>query len=251
MRATYSLGQNLYTPEDIKTTELVEDDRPYAGWLYAAVGLVTDTRQSLGTFEFSVGVVGPAALGEQLQSWFHALIASPDPRGWDNQLDNELTLQLFSEWKWRKLWEPRLLRAIGLQADVTPHVGGALGNVFIHAAGGGTLRLGSDLPADYGTPRIRPSLPGSEFFVPRRSFAGYVFAGVEGRAVARNMFLDGNTFKDSHSVEKYPLVGDFQGGVALLGFGVRAAFTYVFRTREFVQQNSADKFGAITLSFRI
>ena len=108
-----------------------------------------------------------------------------------------------------------------------------------------------DLPADYGTPRIRPSLPGSEFFVPRRSFAGYVFAGLEGRAVARNIFLDGNTFKDSHSVEKYPFVGDFQGGVALLGFGVRAAFTYVFRTEEFVEQNSPDKFGAITLSFRI
>ena len=38
LRATYSLGQNLYTPEDIKTTELIVDDRPYAGWLYAAVG---------------------------------------------------------------------------------------------------------------------------------------------------------------------------------------------------------------------
>jgi hypothetical protein len=251
MRATWSLGQNLYTPEDIKTAELVVDDRPYAGWLHAAVGLVTDTRRSLDVVEFSVGVVGPAAMGEELQGWFHGVIDSPDPKGWDNQLQNELTLQLFVERKWRTVWEPGWLQAIGLQADVTPHVGGALGNVFIHGAGGGTLRLGSDLPADYGTPRIRPSLPGSEFFVPRRSFAGYFFAGVEGRAVLRNMFLDGNTFKESHSVEKFPFVGDFQGGIALVGFDMRAAFTYVIRTREFVLQNGIDRFGAITLSFRI
>lgn len=251
MRATYSVGQNLYTPEDIKTDELVVDDRPYAGWLYAAVGLVTDTRRSLDTVEFSIGVVGPTALGEELQSWFHGLIDSPDPQGWHNQLSDELTLQLFSERKWRTVWEPGLLERIGLQADVTPHVGGALGNVYIHAAAGGTLRLGTDLPVDYGAPRIRPSLPGSEFFVPTRSFSGYFFAGVEGRAVLRNMFLDGNTFKDSHSVEKFPFVGDFQGGLALVAFDVRAAFTYVFRTREFVEQNGADVFGAITLSFRI
>jgi hypothetical protein len=250
MRSTWSLGQNLYTPEDIKTEELVEDDRPYAGWLYAAVGLVTDSRRSLDVVEFSVGVVGPAAMGEELQRWFHSLIDSPDPKGWHNQLQNELTLQLFSERKWRTVWEPGWLKAIGLQTDVTPHVGGALGNVFIHAAAGGTLRIGSDLPADYGTPRIRPSLPGSEFFVPRRSFSGYFFAGLEGRGVLRNMFLDGNTFKDSHSVEKFPFVGDFQGGIALFAFDIRAAFTYVLRTREFVLQNDADRFGAITLSFR-
>jgi len=251
MRSTWAIGQNLYTPEDIKTAELIVDDRPYAGWLCAAVGLVTDTRRSLDVIEFSVGVVGPAALGEELQSWFHELIDSPDPQGWGNQLHDELTVQMFSERKWRALWEPGWLKAVGLQADVTPHVGGALGNVFIHAAGGGTIRIGSDLPADYGTPRIRPSLPGSEFFVPRRSFSGYFFAGVEGRAVLRNMFLDGNTFGDSHSVEKFPFVGDFQGGFAVVGFDVRAAFTYVVRTREFVLQDGVDRFGAVTLSCRI
>jgi hypothetical protein len=251
MRATYAIGQNLYTPEDISATELIEDDRPYAAWLYAGVGLVADTRRSLDTVEFSIGVVGPAALGEELQRWVHKIIDSPDPKGWHNQIGNELTIQLFHERRWRKLWEPGFLEAIGLHTDVTPHIGGALGNVYIHAAAGGTLRLGTDLPADYGTPRIRPSLPGSEFFAPTRNFSGYLFAGLEVRGVLRNIFLDGNTFRDSHSVEKYPVVGDFQGGIAAVAFNVRLAFTYVVRTREFVLQDDADKFGAFTLSFRI
>lgn len=65
------------------------------------------------------------------------------------------------------------------------------------------LRLGQRLPLDYGPPRIQPSLPGSGFFVPPQDrFGWYLFAGVEGRAVARNIFLDGNTFRDSRSVDK-------------------------------------------------
>lgn len=250
LRATYSLGQNLYTPEDIKATEVVVDDRPYAGWLYAAVGLVSDTRHSLDIVEFSVGVVGPAALGEPLQRWVHGIIGSPIPMGWDNQLHNELTLQLFYERKWRFGWRPGWLQRIGLGTDLTPHAGAGLGNVFIQGATGATLRIGSDLPADYGTPRIRPSLPGSEFFVPTRRFSGYLFAGLEARAVARNIFLDGNTFGGSHSVKKFPLVGDFQGGLALVALDTRLAFTYVIRTREFELQNGPDRFGAFSLSFR-
>jgi hypothetical protein len=248
LRATYALGQSLYTPEDIKTPELVVDDRPYAGWLYAATGLVADTGHSLDTVEFSIGVVGPSAMGKELQTWFHGIIASPIPRGWDNQLHDELTLQLFYEHKWRERWTPGWLDAIGLSTEVTPHVGGALGNVFIQAATGATARIGNDIPADYGPPRIRPSLPGSEFFIPNRSYSAYVFGGLELRAVARNMFLDGNTFGSSHSVDKNYLVGDFQGGLAVIVHRLRMAFTYVYRTPEFRLQDRADRFGAITLS---
>ena len=32
--AGWSLGQNMYTPEDIQQVALARDDRPWAGWLY-------------------------------------------------------------------------------------------------------------------------------------------------------------------------------------------------------------------------
>ena len=66
---------------------------------------------------------------------------------------------------------------------------------------GATLRIGNDLPNDYGAPRIRPSLPGSNFFLPRDNFGWYLFAGAGGRAVAYNIFLDGNT--DGNSSVSY------------------------------------------------
>jgi len=36
----------------------------------------------------------------------------------------------------------------------------------------------------------------------------YLFAFVDGRAVGRDIFLDGNTFTDSHSVTRKTFVGD-------------------------------------------
>lgn len=32
-RIVYSLGQSIFTPDDIRQTALIRDDRPYAGWL--------------------------------------------------------------------------------------------------------------------------------------------------------------------------------------------------------------------------
>ena len=36
----FAFGQNIYTPDDTTSFELVENDRPYGGWLYVGVGLV-------------------------------------------------------------------------------------------------------------------------------------------------------------------------------------------------------------------
>lgn len=251
LRSSYALGQNLYTPEYIGIPEPIPDDRPYAAWLYLALGLIADNDRILDSVELSLGVVGPAALGEEVQKGIHNLIGSPEPKGWAHQLQNELTLQLIFGRVWRKGpllrdWAP--LRAMGLEIDFTPHISGALGNVFIYGAGGGSLRLGNDLPADYGPPRIRPSLPGSGFFVPSRSVGWYLFAGIEGRIVARNIFLDGNTFKESLSVDRNLLVGDIQAGLAMTLHSVRLAFTYVLRAQEFATQRAADQFGSWTLS---
>ena len=95
---------------------------------------------------------------------------------------------------------------------------------------------------------IQPSVPGLGFFVPADQFAWYLFAGFEGRAVARNIFLDGNTFHDSRSVDKELLVGDLQGGIVLTWRGVRLTYTHVLRSPEFDGQDDSEQFGSVSLS---
>jgi hypothetical protein len=140
---------------------------------------------------------------------------------------------------------------LGVPFDLTPHAGGALGNVFTYANAGVMLRYGKDLPLDYGPPRIQPSVPGSGFFIPQHGFGWYLFSGIEGRVVARNIFLDGNTFRDSRSVDKEPLVGDLQFGIVITWRDLRLSYTHVLRTREFKSQGDRrDDFGALSLSLQ-
>ena len=74
---------------------------------------------------------------------------------------------------------------------------------------------------------------------------------MEGRYVAHSIFLDGNTFRDSHSVDREPLVGDLQAGLVLTWKDVRLSFTNIFRTDEFEGQSSPTEFGSISLSLRL
>lgn len=246
-RASYAVGQSMYTPEDITLSNPPEDDRPYAGWLYGAVGLIAENGRQLDQLELTLGIVGPASGAAQTQELVHRVIDSPIPQGWDTQLKNEPGVILTYQRSWRGLLSRS---ASGYGVDVTPHAGGALGNVFTYANAGLTLRAGKNLLLDYGPPRIKPSVSGSGFFVPYDGTSWYFFAGVEGRAVARNIFLDGNTFKDSRSVERNPLIGDVQFGFAMTIRDVRISYTHVFRTPEFEGQSDGDGFGALSLSVR-
>jgi len=92
---------------------------------------------------------------------------------------------------------------------------GALGNVDTHAAGAALLRLGYALPRSFDTQSgdRRLLLPGAAAG-PAEPSSVYVFAGLEGRLVLQNIFLDGNTFRSSHSVSKEELVGVPSLGVA-------------------------------------
>ncbi|RKZ16428.1 DUF2219 domain-containing protein [bacterium] len=251
-RMGLALGHNIYTPEDIKTEELVEDDRPYAAWLHGDISVVAREGRTRTEATLSLGVVGPAARGEEMQRWFHGIIDSPIPAGWDNQLSNEPAVLLVVQRGWGDLVPPRpapLLGEQGLDWDLVPHADLALGNVFVHAAGGAVLRLGNDLGWDLGPRRIRPTAAGGDLACGRRGFVWSVLGGVTGRAVVRNIFLDGNTFTDSHSVEKNSFVGDAWYGLTLSWGGLRTSFIHTIRSPEFEGQRRPDHFGSITVAW--
>jgi len=248
-RAVFSLGQNTYTPTDLVTPALQIDDRPYAGWLYGGIGLVSvdpdGTR--LDNIELNIGVVGPASFADEVQTLWHRWFGFQHPYGWGNQLKNEPGIVLTYERAWRHAGPAGFL---GLDWGMTPHAGISLGNVLTQAAGGVTFRIGEDLQKnlDYGPPRIRPSLPGSDYFKRGGRLSWYFFLGAEGRAVGRNIFLDGNSFVDSHNVDKKYFVGDIQAGIAIIMGSVRVAYTHVYRTPEFDGQDAGDVFGAFSVS---
>jgi len=260
-RLGISIGQNIYTPQNTDASQPIFNDRPYAAWLWGAVSLQQTYKRPdpehpgqevpvrLDTIQLELGVVGPAAGGEFVQNNFHTLIGDPRSLGWANQLHNEPTIGLTFERRWRT-GATVLLNEPKLEWDFIPSIGASLGNVMTYARAGGMFRLGKDLQADFGPGRSQPALPGSEGFI-GKGFGWYVFAGANGEAIARDIFLDGNT--DGNSivhVTHRPLVGELQVGIAFLYNGVRFAFTDILRSPEFYERERWDQFGSFNVTFR-
>jgi lipid A 3-O-deacylase len=247
-RASFSIGQNMYTPEDVFASQLLLKDRPYAGWLYMGFGLVANKRDSrYDKVMLEVGMIGPSSLAEKTQKFWHSIWGIHVPEGWDNQLRNEPGIVLYYEQARRYVKSDF---PFNLQFDTVPYFGGSLGNVFTYAAAGVTFRVGPDLRNDFGPPRIQPSLPGAGYFRREKGLNYYLFAGLEGRVIIRNIFIDGNTFRDSHSVDKRLFVGDLQAGAAFQLDRFQLSYTQIYRTKEFKGQYNADIYGSLNISYQ-
>jgi lipid A 3-O-deacylase len=238
----------MFTSSHIELKDPPPGERPYAGWLYGSVGLGAVSGRRLDEFSLTIGIIGRASLAEQVQNVIHEVTGARIPRGWDTQLEDEIGFVVTRQRSWRGA---DLAAHARRQLDLTPHLGIALGTVLTYANAGVTMRYGKDLPNDYGPPRIQAGLPASGYFSQPANFGWYLFAGIEARAVARNIFLDGNTFHESRSVEKERLIGDLQFGVVFDWPGVRLSYTHVLRTREFENQDTDDQFGALSVSVKL
>ncbi len=244
----WSIGQNFYTPEDITQVAQIPGERPWAGWLYGGFLLqLTETKRPEGekrsqhSFEATVGVTGRPALAEPVQKGVHELIGSEKPLGWDNQLAFEPTLGLNYLYR-------RILKS-SARFDVTPHFGGNLGNVQTYLNAGATVRFGrgiSGFPVQIiaSTEIAAEERPKSEW---------YFFAGADGRVMAHNFFLDGNTFESSYSVPSDTFVYDVRAGFSYRRGNWRFTYTAVRRSEEFPpppnQEDGIHRFASVSISF--
>ena len=264
-------GQSMYTPEYYTRTDLIPDDRPYAGLLY--MGLAWNRRkhkpalnqEMLDTREVTLGVIGPWSLAEQTQNLVHDARNIDRVLGWDHQLENEPAFQVAMDRKFRAF---RGAGAIipGFSADSIRSVGLRLGNIETSATLGIEGRLGWNLPNDFGSYPIRPGAenrppsaasihgkPSDSVPAASRPRPGVHLVGiVEAKAVAYDFSLDGNLFRSSHSVTRQPWVAQVAVGVSaqgiLAGHGVRLAVMRVYRTREFEEQGTNQAYGSVALS---
>jgi hypothetical protein len=265
------MGQSMFTPKDFARTDLVLDDRPYAGLLY--VGMSWNRRKHepqsnsevLDTREITLGVMGPWALGEQAQNLIHDVIGVDRFLGWQNQLKNEPALQLAID---RKLRDYRGTGAIvpGFSVDSIRSLGLRLGNIETSASVGIEGRFGWNLPNDFGTYPIRPGAEnrppsvasihgdsGSATWAIARPRTGvHLFGTLETKLVLHDFSLDGNLFRSSHSVTRRPWVAQAAVGVSaqglVAGHGVKLALMRVLRTREFDEQGPSHAYGSVALS---
>jgi hypothetical protein len=214
---TFSLANQIYTPTNTLSTQLQVNDRPYAGWTYFETAFHKTTMTQLRSLSLKVGMIGPASLSEEIQSNFHKTFGFDPVNGWNNQLHNELGVNL----KYTQKWKYHGKSYGDYEGSFIPFTSAELGNIAINASAGFSARIGINIPKDYGLSSINigndPGIPvyGQYKYMKTSPWSFSINFTARATAVGRDIFLDGNTFKNSHSIEKKDLVAYYGVGITL------------------------------------
>jgi len=247
-RVSIDITQSLFTPHDTQLDPPNPLDRPYAGVLLANFGLIHDTTWTRDLVSVSLGIVGPGALGEEVQNGFHNIIGDTPNRGWHYQLQDQPAVNLLLQ----RTWRLPIADLSGVGIDALPSATGAVGDVRDYLQAGGVLRIGQGLDSDFGTARIEPGLNGADAFTQTAPLVWYAFAGADGQAVGYDVTLDGSTFRsNTPSVHRIWDVGEVEGGLAVIWHGVRITYTQTWQTQEFRNARSGlFNFGSLAASVK-
>lgn len=90
----FGLEQKIFTPSSIVNSQAVDNDQPYSAYIlltnYAVnVNPVLHLKVSN---EVGIGIMGPQAYGEEMQTFVHKVVNSAAPIGWEDQLQNTLLI---------------------------------------------------------------------------------------------------------------------------------------------------------------
>lgn len=246
--ASWTLSHEIHTPYDITIPDPPETDQPYAGVLSLDSVLYARSERWAHAWELKLGVVGPASGAAGVQRDFHALIGDDKPMGWATQLSNEpvINVGLTSAHLWREgsaggsaRWR---LVPVG-HVDVGTYFTGAglgmygeVGWNLVDALGGTSLRGGLTAASTVGVG-------------PVDGWSVAFFAGLAGHAVAHYLPLDGNLFRESHSVDTRPFVGNASLGVSIRRGGFAFSLATAFSTKAFETQQKGAEFGTLNVSW--
>ncbi len=234
------LAQHIYTSFDIRVGVPPQSARPYAGYLYIGGYVQRSSENVHDHLELDIGIIGPLSGAEATQKFVHSIFPNQNrPQGWGTQLGNEPTINL----RYQRSWRFQKAKVGRFELDGIPRLGFDAGNVFVRANADLTLRLGFNLPDDFGPPRML------DYADTTGSWDGdwgvYVFVRGGARGVARNIFLDGNTFSSSRSVNKRFIVAE--ASIGLLGRykNLEAGWSVTWLSEEFDTQGNGDSYGSL------
>jgi len=229
----YEFGQEIYTPP-FRPPSSHAVMRPYAGWLYGRLAAENPGEHTAQSLSLDVGVLGPPSFAGPVQNAFHAVTGTgPQIGGWAHQLQFEPDFVL----RYQDAW---------LLGDVAIDGRRVITIVPRGALLAGTVHAGADAGADV---RVGYNLSHPWEGASRSLLECYLVGGLQGSYVLRNLFLDGDTFRNSAHVGHVPFTSQHDVGVGVRAGRVRIEYLAVTQGREYIGGPVARQYGAITAGF--
>jgi hypothetical protein len=228
-----SFKNEMYTPEDIRESEIIKNDNPYGGVTSVIVTRVYEKEKRQIREGIEIGVSGKWSGSGDLQKFVHDDLGfGAHPAGWRHQIGAEPVVNYYYEREVagnkKELFKLEFLNSDGQIIR--------LGNKHVDAEAYKSLKYGYNVP-----------IPGIE----SNDYSLYFESRPYVRAVGHNIYYDGAVFKDNvHTVNSNWLVGGISNGVVFEKDDYSIRFDYHMQSPEFGESNHIHKYGVMTLGVK-
>jgi len=128
-------------------------------------------------------------------------------------------------------------------ADIMAKGGITVGSIHVNASLGASLRLGFNLPDDFGIIRMEPSSRNPA------KFGVYGVAEVSNRLVGYNYFIEGDSAERVYGIHTERSVIDVDLGCGAYYGRINFVYLYNIRSKEFKEQEERNEFGTVSIAW--
>ncbi|RZJ57156.1 MAG: lipid A deacylase LpxR family protein, partial [Flavobacterium sp.] len=228
--------QTGFIPTDITDDQIRFGDRPYAGTIaLKSFTISTDTvRKSRLVSSLTLGMIGPAAFGDEMQTGIHKLIDDDLPQGWQYQIKNDVIID------YQLGYEKELVRVNDI-FSVTSNLRLRLGTLNTNASTGFNITLGliNNPFTSIGN---------------KNRFQVYLYSQPMGSVIGYDATMQGGLFNDNSpytiansDVERFTLQHNY--GIVIQYRSLFFEASKADITREFKQGNS-HRWGGFKIGFK-
>jgi lipid A 3-O-deacylase len=242
--SSYELGQKIYTPLIRKTTGPKDIDRPYCGYLYLQFMQTRfPANDAILQYEATLGQVGQASLGENLQNSYHKMLGYARFTGWQYQVQNSLGTDIGARYAQTLLQDSSLFKFIPV-AELS------LGMNYTYAALGAYFCLGAfekNQQSALWNARLQTGEGGGRkaelfaYWYPQIIFQGYNVT-VQGGLISKGQ---GAVLKDPE-----PLMFLQHIGLCYASGRITTNLALVIQSKETTTQTNPHQYGSVQVSYR-
>lgn len=140
-------SQFAFTPSDLEKKEKIVGDLPYAGVIAIDFILYQWEEDFFHEYMLTLGAVGPSTNTDNFQKAYHQVSGNRDPKGWNNQLDDDFLYNFAYSYGFKML---KYDFSYG-KMDVTNNLRVDVGNFNRAALVSSSIRYGNKYPNNFNT----------------------------------------------------------------------------------------------------
>ncbi|MDB9888318.1 lipid A deacylase LpxR family protein [Polaribacter sp.] len=243
----WEVGHKMYSPFKATVSDISMHDRPFAGYLYGSFGKQRVYKNKILTLNLQLGVIGPNALGEELQDLIHQYFNFKKAIGWKHQIKNAPGINLKGSYR------QGFIKVSTSHFDLTWTNHAQIGTVFTNLSTGFFTRIGMlPLQEMMNSIAFNTSLNNSntgyksekEAFLYAKTTVHYTLYD----ATLQGSFLNKRS-EITNKITPFHLGLEFGVSVDFHQLNLRYAYIYTGRKSEGLRFNNGNYYGSIQLSY--